>query len=131
MERSTTRHNTRWNRNFDALKTYEKDFGHTKVPANFKIKKDGVLINLGTWVAYIRTKHRQGLLTAEEIDCFEQLLGWSWNPKKTGPIRDFKRDKEIQDARESGVLPQQIADRFNISRQRVHQILKQFTKTKV
>ena len=121
----------RWNRNFEALKNFEKDFGHTKVPASFKIKKNGVLISLGTWVAYVRTKHRRGLLSTDEITYFEQLAGWSWNPKKTGPVKNLKREEEIQNARKSGILPQEIDDRFNISRQRVHQILKQSQRAKV
>ena len=121
----------RWQRNFDALKIFEKEYGHTKVPSTFETQQDGTDISLGTWVAYMRTKYRKGILTTKEINYFETLKGWSWNPGKPGPTGDPKRDKEIMRARQSGARLQEIADRFNISRQRVHQIVEQSRRVKV
>ena len=108
----------RWQRNFDALKIFEKEYGHTKVPSTFETQQDGTDISLGTWVAYMRTKYRKGILTTKEINYFETLKGWSWNPGKPGSCWAHGTTSAL-------------ADRFNISRQRVHQIVEQSRRVKV
>jgi DNA-binding CsgD family transcriptional regulator len=51
------------------------------------------------------------------------LPGWEWGPLPPGPASKDNRDQEILELRKSGLSLQQIADRYNISRQRVHQIV--------
>jgi hypothetical protein len=113
----------KWSRNVDALKEYVSTNGHSKVPSTFLINFNGSMIGLGTWVAYMRTKYRNGTLQQEKIQILESLPGWVWNPGKPGPAGNPERDEEIIKQRESGAHLQKIADQYNLSRQRVHQII--------
>ena len=78
---------------------------------------------LGAWVGYMRQRNRAGLLNDTRVNLLQSLHGWSWklNP---GPAIDTQRDEEIVRLRKDGASLQTIADEFNISRQRVHQITK-------
>lgn len=116
--------NARWERNFEALKLYIDSNGHAKVPSAYMTQlSDGNRTGLGTWVAYMRKKYRDGTLDEEKIVAFEQLIGWVWNPGRPGPTGNPKRDQEILKARSAGAHLQEIADAYDLSRQRVHQIV--------
>lgn len=58
------------------------------------------------------------------ITQLESFPGWNWGPLKPGRKVSPKRDQEIVQARESGLKLEQIAEQHNLSRQRVHQIVK-------
>ncbi len=58
------------------------------------------------------------------ISQLEQFPDWNWGPLKPGRKVEQQRDVEIIEARESGQKLEQIAERYNLSRQRVHQIVK-------
>ena len=98
--------------------------GHAKVPAATKVTVDGVKISLGSWVSYLRVKHRAGALSPDRVSQLESFSGWSWGPCKPGPLGDAKRDEAMANARSSGRSLQSIADEHGLSRQRVHQILR-------
>jgi len=121
----------KWNRNIEALKIFISSNGHAKVPSTYVVKTTDGDFGLGTWVAYMRTKYRKGDLGQQKISELENLSGWVWNPGKPGPAGNPKRDEEILKARETGAHLQAIADKYNLSRQRVHQIIERSRTAKV
>ena len=131
LRRRTVDNQSKWSRNIDALNEYVSMNGHSKVPSMFVIKHKGSTIGLGTWVAYIRTKYRNGTLKQDKIQMLESIPGWVWNPGKPGPAGNPERDKEIIKQRESGAHLQFIADKYNLSRQRVHQIIERAKLEKI
>jgi Mor family transcriptional regulator len=122
---------SKWERNIDALRRFVAENGHAKVPSTYTVNVDSEQIGLGTWVAYMRTKYRKNALSSEKVSQLESLQGWVWNPGKPGPAGNPKRDEEIIKARLAGEHLQQIADKFNLSRQRVHQIIERSKTVRV
>lgn len=122
---------SKWERNIDALRRFVAENGHAKVPSTYTVNVDSEQIGLGTWVAYMRTKYRKNALSSEKVLQLESLQGWVWNPGKPGPAGNPKRDEEIIKARLAGEHLQQIADKFNLSRQRVHQIIERSKAVRV
>ena len=123
---------TKWERNIDALRKFVEENGHAKVPSTYVVEAEtDEQIGLGTWVAYMRTKYRKKALSQDKISQLESLQGWVWNPGKPGPAGNPKRDEEIIRAREAGKHLQQIADDYNLSRQRVHQIIERSKSVRV
>lgn len=119
-------HNTRWNLHITALRDFSAANGHARVPAGYVTTLDpnGTPIGLGAWVSYIRMRRRKGVLSPERIAELEQISGWEWGPLRPGPKTDRRRNDEIVNLRRSERMSlQQIADRYNLSRQRVHQIV--------
>lgn len=116
--------NTKFNTYISALTQYITREGHSKVPAvhieNFEEKE----ITLGAWVGYIRQRYRKGLLPQERIDKISQISNWQWGPFQPGPATDSKRNEIIRNMRTDGKSLREIADEFDLSRQRVHQIIK-------
>ena len=116
--------NTKFNTYISALTQYTTREGHSKVPAvhieNFEEKE----ITLGAWVGYIRQRYRKGLLPQERIDKISQISNWQWGPFQPGPATDSKRNEIIRNMRTDGKSLREIADEFDLSRQRVHQIIK-------
>jgi Mor family transcriptional regulator len=85
---------------------------------------DGAEISLGAWVGYTRQRYRKGQLVDARIQELNSVNGWSWGPLNPGPPTDRNRNIEIRQLRDAGHSLRQIADRFDLSRQRVHQIVK-------
>lgn len=114
-----------WMEKYELLQTYANREGHSVVPVSHVEKtKSGTPILLGDWVSYQRGLHKRGLLSP---DCEKMLAGlpkWDWGPIKRGPKRNEQQAKHIKQLREKGLSLSQIALQVNLSRQRVHQILK-------
>lgn len=85
---------------------------------------NGQEVPLGAWVGYTRQRFRRGCLAESRIAALSNLPGWQWGPLSPGPAADPERDREILELRSQGISLQKIADKFNLSRQRVHQIVK-------
>lgn len=122
---------TKWQRNIGALQRFVAEHGHAKVPSTYVVDVGSEQIGLGTWVAYMRTKYRKQALNQEKISQLESLPGWLWNPGKPGPAGNPKRDEEIIRARRNGARLQKIAEDFDLSRQRVHQIIERSKNVRV
>jgi DNA-binding NarL/FixJ family response regulator len=116
--------NTKFNTYIKALEQYIAREGNSKVPAihveNFG-EKD---VTLGAWAGYIRQRFRKGQLSQERIDIISQISQWQWGPFQPGPATDSKRNEVIRNMRTEGKSLREIADEFDLSRQRVHQIVK-------
>ena len=117
-------HQTRWNNYYKALTNYTTRNGHTRVPAAHIEESDTGPVTLGAWASYIRQRYRTGRLPQDRIDALNSIPGWEWGPFRPGPFTDSARDSEILTLRSSGVSLQKIGDKFGLSRQRVHQIVK-------
>lgn len=115
--------NTRFNTYKTALIQFTSREGHCNVPAAHSEIVDGREINLGAWVGYMRQRRKKGLLPQPRIEELEAIAGWQWGPLKPGPATNVKRNSLILDLRSSGQSLRQIADQFELSRQRVHQIV--------
>jgi len=114
----------KWNQYVRALEKFSQTKGHTAVPANHKAEVDGVVVKLGNWVGYIRSRGRSGKLPAERTAELDAIPGWTWGTRRPGPQGDPNRDIEIALARKGGRSLQSIAVEWNLSRQRVHQIVR-------
>lgn len=114
----------RWDNKVRALEEYVKQHGTALVPATAKIEVDGTVVSLGPWVCATRAAYHKGDLMPHRITQLESFPGWNWGPLKPGRKVSPKRDQEIIQARESGLKLEQIAEKHNLSRQRVHQIVK-------
>jgi DNA-binding NarL/FixJ family response regulator len=116
--------NTKFATYIKALEQYIAREGNSKVPAihveNFE-EKD---VTLGAWAGYIRQRFRKGQLSQERIDIISQISQWQWGPFQPGPATDSKRNEVIRNMRTEGKSLREIADEFDLSRQRVHQIVK-------
>jgi hypothetical protein len=112
----------RWERNYKALEAYVSEHGHALVPAGYV--DDGV--QLGNWVNYMRVRYRQGKLSDERAALLGLLAEWDWGPLTPGPRRNasfIDRNKKIVEMREQGYSLAKIAEAWNMTRQRVHQIV--------
>lgn len=115
---------TRFNRYVHALQQYIKREGHGLVPANHVELLDAETINLGAWVGYMRQRKKNQQLPQDRIDILSAVPEWNWGPLKPGPATKNNRNNEIAQLRRNGLSLAQIADQFQLSRQRVHQIVK-------
>jgi DNA-binding NarL/FixJ family response regulator len=115
---------SRFSQYIKALNQFAMREGHCRVPAIHIEIFEGKEISLGSWVGYIRQRHRKNLLSQERTWLLETVYGWEWGPLKPGPATDSQRNKNILNMRAAGSSLRQIADTFDLSRQRVHQIVK-------
>ena len=113
----------RFVRYVSALIQYRNREGHPDVPALHIEILDGEEIRLGAWVGYVRQRYRAGKLTEERIEALSYVPGWQWGPLKPGPRSNDERNREILADRRTGSSLQQIADKYGLTRQRIHQIL--------
>lgn len=109
-----------------ALKQYSEREGHCNVPSTHVEKVDNFECSLGPWVGYVRQRYKKSQLSEEKVKVLNNLPGWQWGPLKPGPATDVIRNKKIQEMRASGSSLRQIADAFDLSRQRIHQIVRFF-----
>lgn len=124
----TMRTSDKWSRNIKALEIYVSNNGHALVPASTKVEVDGIVVSLGAWISYLRMKNKAGTVQPARRAQLEAFPQWTWGPCRPGPTGDIIRDNVILMARTSGRSLQSIADEHNLSRQRVHQILRRINK---
>jgi DNA-binding NarL/FixJ family response regulator len=118
---------TRFNRYITALQQYITREGNALVPANHIEIVGGDSIHLGTWVGYMRQRNKTGKLSETQKSALDSINGWNWGPLKPGPKDKRERNSEIAQMRNNGKSLAQIADQYNLSRQRVHQIVRRLT----
>lgn len=116
--------NTRFNLYTSALMKFAERTGHTRVPAIHVEVVDGREVAVGAWVGYVRQRQKKSMISAEKQAVLNSLPGWAWGPLKPGPASDNTRNSEILNMRNQGMTLRQIADSYDLSRQRVHQIVK-------
>jgi hypothetical protein len=116
--------NTRFNLYLKAVSQFIEREGSALVPAVHVEIVDGQEVRVGAWVGYIRQRAKNGKLPAAKVDSLNQINGWQWGPLKPGPATNHNRNVEILTLRSQGMTLSQIADSFDLSRQRVHQIVK-------
>lgn len=107
-----------------ALIQFSEREGHCLVPAIHIEILDGKEIFLGPWVGYIRQRKKKNQLSEQRALELDGIPGWQWGPLKPGPATDKNRNKNILEMRAAGKSLRQIADEFDLSRQRIHQIVK-------
>lgn len=115
---------TRFERYLAALQQYISRENHGRVPSNHVEILNGEDIFLGAWVSYVRQRRRHNKLKPEFTQRLDSIAEWTWGPLKRGPKRKNERNEKILHMRSQGLSITQISDEFNISRQRVHQIVK-------
>jgi DNA-binding NarL/FixJ family response regulator len=119
--------NTRFNTYIQALQQFSSREGHCNVPAVHTEIVDGKEITLGAWVGYVRQRRRKNQLSDNRASELQAVSGWQWGPLKPGPATDADRNQQILQMRAAGSSLRQIADQFDLSRQRVHQIVKKIS----
>lgn len=115
---------TRFNTYIKALSQFAAREGHCNVPAIHTEIVENNDVTLGAWVGYVRQRRRKNQLSEERAAAIQAVSGWQWGPLKPGPATDTDRNSEILQMRAAGSSLRQIADKFDLSRQRVHQIVK-------
>lgn len=128
-------HNTRWKRHYSALVQYQRRYGDAMVPSgHVEFLPSGEEVNLGNWVSYMRTRYRQNALSDERVSLLETLPTWKWGPVRPGPKSQdatMKRNSEIHERYRNGQSLSKIGRDYNLSRQRVHQIVKEYNEQQV
>lgn len=121
--------NMRWNRHYNALVQYHHRYGDAVVPSGHtEFLPSGEEINLGNWVSYMRTRYHQAALSDERIALLETIPTWRWGPVRPGPKSKnvtLQRNKEICEMSNNGHSFSVIGKAYGLSRQRVHQIVKE------
>jgi hypothetical protein len=119
----TARFDSRWADNVAALERWTKENGSPMAPAgSVVVMRDGRVINVGSFVAYVRSRHRKGLLDQSRRREIEAIPGWTWERLQPGPKGEVDRNEEIRKLRRQGVTLGELAEQFGMSRQRIHQI---------
>lgn len=116
--------NTRFFQYIRALEQYTLRKNNAEVPANHVEILENSEIRLGAWVSYMRHRHKNGKIPAMYVEELTKINGWVWGSPRRGPQKKNERNAEILEMRDTGHSITQISDAFNISRQRVHQIVK-------
>lgn len=115
---------TRFELTLKALNSFGEREGHLRVPAAHTEFIGELEVPLGSWVGYLRQRRRKGQLAPARIAVLESLSGWQWGPLRPGPSTNSDRNVLIMELHGSGKSLRQIADQFDLSRQRVHQIVR-------
>lgn len=116
--------NTKFTLYVQALEQYISENNHSRIPASYIQEFENQKISLGAWAGYIRQRYRKNQLSNVRIAALEQVNGWQWGPFQPGPATDSARNEIIRELRIQGKSLREIADEFDLSRQRVHQIVK-------
>ena len=116
--------NSRFDLYVKAAEQFIRRNGDCLVPAAHIEIYEGTEVRLGTWVCYCRQRYRKNQLSDKRILILQALHGWTWGPLDPGPAVNSERNKNIIEMRASGSSLRQIADFFDLSRQRVHQIVR-------
>ena len=115
----------------EALKQFNLREGHCLVPAIHIEILEGKEIFLGAWIGYVRQRKKKNQLSENRISELESIQGWQWGPLRPGPATDKNRNNNILEMRAAGHSLRQIADEFELSRQRIHQIVKKIDASNV
>lgn len=115
---------TKFNLYVGALEQYIQKNGNSRIPATHVEKFQENEISLGAWAGYIRQRYRKNLLSPSRVARLEQVSNWQWGPFQPGPATDLERNEKIRQMRTEGRSLREIADEFDLSRQRVHQIIR-------
>jgi hypothetical protein len=115
---------TRFNLTIAALNQYVAREGNCRVPAMHTENVEGRPVPLGAWVGYMRQRYRNGKLSPAKIQALSAITDWQWGPLRPGPATNLDRNLRILELHKSGSSLRAIADEFDLSRQRVHQIVK-------
>jgi hypothetical protein len=119
----------KWNKYLIALTRFAEEKGHTDVPASYSVQLENSVLKLGNWTGYIKARGRNGKLSEARRNELESIPGWTWEARRPGPCGDAGRDQQIALARKGGRSLQSIAVEWNLSRQRVHQIVRRMDIT--
>ena len=107
---------------------------------------EGMEVKLGSFVSYQRQRRRKILLACERArvgdsvaalakadknhlrfrdreQALESVNGWAWGPLRPGPASKAARNLEINKLYGEGTPVKALSDQFDLSRQRVHQIV--------
>ena len=114
---------TRFELAVKGLKVFTEREGHCRVPAVFVEVVDGHEVPLGAWVGYMRQRYKKQQLSDYRIKMLESVPDWQWGPLSPGPSVNKGRNVQIIEMHKSGKSLRAIADVFELSRQRVHQIV--------
>lgn len=114
---------TRFNTYLTALTQFIEREGHPKVPAIHIETVDGKDIKVGAFASYCRQRYKQNLLPQNRIDALNSIPGWQWGPFKPGPSSNTTRNSVITQEHASGMSLGDLANKYQLSRQRVHQIV--------
>ena len=129
-----------------ALKQYAEREGHCRVPALHVEVLEGMEVKLGSFVSYQRQRRRRledavshtrgvtdttafGRLShaydkvVERKEVLETVPGWEWGPLRPGPASKAIRNDEIQRLYNGGIQVKTLADQYDLSRHRIHQIV--------
>jgi hypothetical protein len=122
-------HHERWKKHYNALIQYYNRYGDAMPPSGHtEFLPDGEEINLGNWVSYMRTRYKQQALPDDRIAMLSALPSWEWGPVRPGPKSKTEviiRNTDILARHKSGMPLSSIAKQYGLSRQRVHQIVKE------
>lgn len=123
------RHHDRWKKHYNALVQYTDRFGDALVPSgHVEFLDSGEELNLGNWVSYMRARYRKGMLGEDRVVLLESIPTWEWGPIRPGPkSRDavMNRNTDMLKSYWGGETLSSIARKYGLSRQRVHQIVRE------
>lgn len=71
-----------WFEKYNLAKEYYLEHGNLKIPFRYSSLKDGIIINLGTWVMTQRQGYLKGTLSKERIDLLNEI-GMAWKINNT------------------------------------------------
>jgi Helicase associated domain len=108
----------------EAIKQYAARQGDCNIPSTHVEKVNNLEVTVGAWAGYIRHRYKKNQLSEEKVWALNQIRGWQWGPLKPGPSPDLKRNRKIHEMRAAGSSLREIADAFDLSRQRIHQIVR-------
>lgn len=72
----------KWLKKYNLAKEYYLEHGNLKIPFRYSSLKDGIIINLGTWVMTQRQGYLKGTLSKERIDLLNEI-GMVWKINNT------------------------------------------------
>jgi hypothetical protein len=85
----------RWSLGFSHLQVYAGRHGDCYVVRSY-LTPDG--FRLGGWVSRMRTWHRKGELSSEQVYLLEALPGWAWDANDARWNRNYELLKQFADA---------------------------------
>ena len=126
-----------------ALRQYRGREGHCRVPALHTEVLEGMEVKLGSFVSYTRQRRKKILVAQDVADTpgeiekarqsarkfsgrareLESISGWEWGPLSPGPVSKTNRNRFIKSEYGNGASVKSLADKYELSRQRVHQIV--------
>lgn len=108
-----------------ALEQFREREGNCRVPALHIENVAGTDIKLGSFVGYVRQRRKAGKLPQYRIEELERVPGWEWGPLRPGPSSNNPRNALILRDHGAGLSLSNLAEKYELSRQRIHQIVRQ------